>query len=289
MQVVLPGDVTIDYIIDGRNRRIGKKVNGVLTQGFLYQGQLNPIVELDGQNNVVARYVYGSKPNVPDYMIKDGVNYRIISDHLGSPRLVINAETSEVIQRMDYDEFGNVINDTNPGFQPFGYAGGLYDQHTQLVRFGARDYDPQIGRWTAKDPIRFDGGDTNLYGYVINDPINLNDVNGLIGVILYRNTPSGDFINSASAFVSNYVDMCDANTIGADKYYHCKANCEASRVGLFGDYYAELFSETREFLDENLKGDSPKACDADRFANKIGRDAKNSGKSCSEACKSLKP
>ena len=35
-----------------------------------------------------------------------------------------------------------------------------------LVRFGARDYDPTIGRWTAKDPIDFAGGDTNLYGYV---------------------------------------------------------------------------------------------------------------------------
>jgi RHS repeat-associated protein len=40
------------------------------------------------------------------------------------------------------------------------------------VRFGIRDYDPETGRWTAKDPIRFLGGDTNLYGYVLDDPIN---------------------------------------------------------------------------------------------------------------------
>jgi len=76
---------------------------------------------------------------------------------------------------MDYDEFGNVTNDTKPGFQPFGSAGGLYDRDTKLVRFGARDYDPETGRWTAKDPIRFNGGDMNLYGYVMNDPINLID------------------------------------------------------------------------------------------------------------------
>jgi len=71
--------------------------------------------------------------------------------------------------------------DTNPGFQPFGFAGGLYDQHTGLIRFGARDYDPVTGRWTAKDPIRFNGGDPNLYGYVINDPVNWVDSNGLLG------------------------------------------------------------------------------------------------------------
>ena len=56
--------------------------------------------------------------NVPDYMIRDGVTYRIISDHLGSVRLVVNAHSGEVVQRMDYDEFGNVLLDSNPGFNP---------------------------------------------------------------------------------------------------------------------------------------------------------------------------
>ena len=84
-----------------------------------------------------------------------------------------------IAQRMDYDEFGRVVLDTNPGFQPFGFAGGLYDPDTQLVRFGSRDYDPEIGRWTAKDPIGFSGGSTNLYSYTFNDPMNYLDPNGL--------------------------------------------------------------------------------------------------------------
>ena len=62
---------------------------------------------------------------------------------------------------------------------PFGFAGGLYDSDTGLIRFGARDYDPDIGRWTAKDPIFFDGGDVDLYGYVFNDPVNNIDPSGL--------------------------------------------------------------------------------------------------------------
>ncbi len=37
-----------------------------------------------------------------------------------------------------------------------------------------------MGRWTAKDPILFFGGDTDLYGYVLNDPINAVDPSGLI-------------------------------------------------------------------------------------------------------------
>ena len=51
-----------------------------------------------------------------------------------------------------YDEWGNITRDTKPGWQPFGFAGGLYDHLTGLTRFGARDYDPVVGRWTARDP-----------------------------------------------------------------------------------------------------------------------------------------
>ncbi len=176
--VTLPNGNTIDYVIDGRNRRVGKKVNSVLTQGFLYDGQLRIVAELDGSGILVSQFVYGTKVNVPEYMIQGGQTYQIITDHLGSPRFVVNTSTGAIAQQMNYDEFGNVTSDTNPGFQPFGFAGGLYDRDTGLVRFGARDYDPVIGRWTAKDPIMFSGGDSNLYGYVIDDPINLIDVNG---------------------------------------------------------------------------------------------------------------
>jgi len=85
-----------------------------------------------------------------------------------------------VIKRIEYDTFGNIISDSNAAFAvPFGFAGGLYDRNTKLVRFGYRDYDPDTGRWTAKDPILFAGGDTDLYGYCLNDPVNLTDPSGL--------------------------------------------------------------------------------------------------------------
>ena len=180
--VALADSTQIDYLVDGLNRRVGKKVNGTLVQGFLYKDALNPIAELNADNNIVSQFIYASKSNVPDYMIKGGVTYRIISDHLGSPRLVINTASSEVVQRIDYDAWGNIISDTNPGFQPFGFAGGLYDSQTKLTRFGARDYDAQTGRWTAKDPIGFNGGDSNIYAYAYNNPINYFDPSGLISI-----------------------------------------------------------------------------------------------------------
>jgi RHS repeat-associated protein len=154
-------------------------VNGVLVKGWLYADQLRPIAEIDGSGTVVSRFVYGAKPNVPEYVIKNGETYRIFSDHIGTPRVVVDAATAAVVQRLDVQPFGEIIQDTNPGWQPFGFAGGLYDPDTRLILFGAREYDPQTGRWTSKDPIRFEGRDENLYGYVLLDPTNLVDPSGL--------------------------------------------------------------------------------------------------------------
>jgi RHS repeat-associated protein len=111
-------------------------------------------------------------------MIKGGTTYRFILDHLGSPRLIVNSTTGQVAQRLDYDEFGRVLNDTNPGFQPFGFAGGLYDSDTGLIRFGARDYDAETGRFSGRDPAGFTS-DTNLYVYGGGDPVNTFDPTGL--------------------------------------------------------------------------------------------------------------
>jgi RHS repeat-associated protein len=177
--VVDANGIQTDYVLDGRKRRVGKKVNGQLVQGFVWLDQLRVAAELDASGNTVSRFVYATHLNAPDLMVKNESSYLILTDPLGSPRLVVNSVTGDVAQRMDYDSWGRVTLDTNPGFQPFGFAGGLYDQGTGLVRFGARDYDPAVGRWTARDPALFAGGDPNLYGYVDNDPINLTDPAGL--------------------------------------------------------------------------------------------------------------
>jgi len=137
---------------------------------------------------VVSRFVYAGPANVPAYLVKNGAAYRIITDQLGSPRLVIDTATGSVAQQLDYDAFGNVLLDTNPGFQPFGFAGGLYDPLTGLVHFGAREYDPETGRWTSKDG--FDAG-PNLYNYADNNPVNLIDPLGNTPVDPHEATAAG--------------------------------------------------------------------------------------------------
>jgi hypothetical protein len=80
---------------------VGRKVDGVLEQGFLYEDQLRIAAELDGSGAVVSRFVYGTRVNVPQYLVKGASTYRILTDHLGSPRLVLDASDGTVVQRMD--------------------------------------------------------------------------------------------------------------------------------------------------------------------------------------------
>ncbi|CAM2069556.1 Pretoxin HINT domain-containing protein [Sulfidibacter corallicola] len=167
----------IAYVIDATNRRVGKKVNGTLVQGFLYKDSLNPVAELDGDGEIVSLFYYATRNHVPDFMIRGGKTYRIVSDFRGSPRMVIDIQSGDLVQEISYDAWGRVLADSNPGFQPFGFAGGLVDAHTGLIRFGARDYDPQVGRWTDVDPLGTEGG-LNRYRYAQNDPVNFVDPDG---------------------------------------------------------------------------------------------------------------
>jgi RHS repeat-associated protein len=183
-----PG-ATITYLYDGLNRRIGKKVGSTLIKRWIYRDSLYPVAEIDGTNNkLVARYVFGSRPNIPDLVIRPNASgtanttYRLIADHVGSPRLAIEVTAGTVAYRADYSAFGEATPGvgTSLDWVPFGFAGGLYDKDTGLVRFGARDYDPQTGRWTSKDPILFSAGQSNLYVYAGNDPIGNMDPDGLL-------------------------------------------------------------------------------------------------------------
>lgn len=83
--------------------------------------------------------------------------------------------------------------------------------------------------------------------------------------------------------------MRNANTIGADKYFHCKTNCQAAQLGLGVE--SILLSESRELFDQYIKGDSRQACDDDRLANDFGRQegSNNPNVDCIQLCAPFRP
>ena len=152
----------------------------VTKEYYIWYDQTRIAAILDQNKQPKLIYLYGPESDhVPSYIVKDNKTYKIIHDPgTGSVRFIIDPTNTLILQELEYDEFGNMMKNTNPDFQPITYTGGLYDQDTKLLRLGARDYDPTIGRWTTKDPIGLAGGDTSLYAYVGGNPMSYVDPKG---------------------------------------------------------------------------------------------------------------
>ena len=177
----------IQYEYDQVGRRIAMSMTGPNsepTRKWVYRDCLRIAAELDSWDNVASRFLY-SAGKMPVQMIRGNTAYLLVADYLGSLRAVVRLLDGEIMQSMEYDEFGRVIvDDVVNGFErvPFGYAGGLYDRGTGLVRFGAREYDAQAGRWVSKDPVGLGAG-SNVYEYCGDDPADCVDPVGLSGML----------------------------------------------------------------------------------------------------------
>jgi RHS repeat-associated protein len=221
--VMAPGNVRADYDLDAYGRRITKRRNGTVQNRFLYRNALQPIADADAAGALISRYIYARGELGPDALERAGATYLLLKDERGSIRYVIDATSRAVAQALTYDAFGRVLSDTSPGFQPFGFAGGIYDADTGLVHFGARDYDPETGSFTRKDPSRFGGGE-NLYAYAGGDPINFVDPDGesVVGAVV--GGLEGAIINYAE---EGATQALDPNSTG----YDCDKIRSAAKVG----------------------------------------------------------
>ncbi len=122
--------------------------NGVLTEKYLWQGRTQLLAIYNADGSLKSRFLYADA-RMPVAMEADGQTYYLACDQVGSLRAVANA-SGTVVKTVTYDSFGNVLEDSNETLAvPFGFAGGLYDADTGLVRFGYRDYQAEVGRWTS--------------------------------------------------------------------------------------------------------------------------------------------
>lgn len=88
----------------------------------------------------------------------------------------------------------------------------------------------------------------------------------------------------------NYDDMKEANTINADRYFHCKANCQATERGSVGSAVATGISHLREFQNL-LEGDTAMDRGYDQSANRFGRSSPSRPdfRSCEASCEPFAP
>jgi RHS repeat-associated protein len=183
------------YIYDGENRlvsataagqtttltydplgRLWQVVKGTANTRFLYDGDAL-IGEFDGAGALTNRYVHGSNITADDpllwYVGAGTATKRYLhADHLGSIVAATNSSGAPTIN--SYDEYG-IPGSANVG--RFQYTGQIWLSELGLYHYKARLYSPYLGRFLQTDPIGYEGG-SNLYDYVVDDPVNTSDWSG---------------------------------------------------------------------------------------------------------------
>ncbi|HVK83620.1 MAG TPA: RHS repeat-associated core domain-containing protein [Kofleriaceae bacterium] len=178
------GGQTVSYSYDGLGRRVGRRVGAAATGDEYFYGNLGNPFQLSAARTAAGTLqVFHYDPRGLLIAIQQGgAYYYVATDEVGTPRIVTDA-SGAIVKQLDYDSYGVLRSDSAPAFElPIGYAGGLADNVTRLVRFGYRDYDPAAGRWLARDPALYGGLQLNLYAYVGNNPIGRTDPAGLFTI-----------------------------------------------------------------------------------------------------------
>ncbi|MCA9501056.1 MAG: hypothetical protein KC588_17820 [Nitrospira sp.] len=179
IQINLPNSTTVTYKYDGLGRRIEKNVAGSITR-YVYDGQ-DILLEYDGTNTFSARYSHGDQVDQPLILQKAGLGFLYYhSNHQGSITHLTNS-SGTVANSYVYDSYGRRLNVFESVVQPYSYTGREFDGESGLYYYRARYLDAQTGRFLSEDPIGFDGGDSNLFNYLYNNPLNLEDPFGLRG------------------------------------------------------------------------------------------------------------
>lgn len=182
LRTATTGSHSVTYDYDPLGRRVSKTVDGTIT-GYLLDGD-EEIAEYNVATTGVwpaasaRRYITG--PAIDDRIAVIDTptaikNYYHVN-HQGSVMATTDL-SGNVVQRLSYDEYGNLSAGSTTTGQVFRYTGRRYDPETGLYYYRARYYAPQIGRFLQTDPVGYKD-DFDLYTYVGNDPLDKTDPTG---------------------------------------------------------------------------------------------------------------
>jgi RHS repeat-associated protein len=176
-------DFTV-YKINGKGERVQKLDLAAGVVSFVYDESGKLLGEYNGSGVAIQEYVYLGDMLVAT--LKGGVIRYVETDHLGTPRVVIDPVRHVAVWTWSPfgDPFGVDEADTDPDGDgqmyslPLRFPGQYYDVETGLHYNNFRDYDTSTGRYIESDPVGLIGG-ASTYTYALASPLRFRDAMGL--------------------------------------------------------------------------------------------------------------
>jgi RHS repeat-associated protein len=241
------------FVYDAFGRRMEKTIGAVTTQ-FLYD-RLNPVQELNGASPPAASANLLTGLGVDEYFARTDSNgaMAFLRDALGSTIGLVNSAGS-IDTSYAYEPFGDTTT-SGPSSNSYQFTGRENDG-AGLYFYRARYYSPSFQRFIAQDPIGFAGGDANLYGYALNNPVSFRDPSGRFVPLIVL--AAGGVLGGGAAAYSNY-GAYESGAITGGQYAEAIAFGAATGVltsipgGIFGSALAgALGAGANSLVDQRL-------------------------------------
>lgn len=186
----ISGAATASFTYDAFGRRASESMGATTTQ-FLYD-RLNPVQEIQG-GTPSANLLTGGR--LDEYFARTDSSNNVstlLTDRLGSTIGLVSSGQS-MATSYTYQPFGATTSTGAANGNSYQFSGRENDA-TGLYFYRARYYSPTFQRFIGQDPIGFAGGDSNLYAYTFNNPVEWIDPQGLdVTVIYYPGLPGNDY------------------------------------------------------------------------------------------------
>ncbi len=199
----------VDYSYDALgNKRSKTSVTASTTTATLYYG---PFIYTGGTlTRVLTSEGY--------YIPSTGNYYYYLKDHLGNNRITYHYSGSAPVidQEVEYYPFGSMFAANNLQNNLYLYNGKeLNNEFFENYDYGARMYDPQIGRWTTVDPAAELGRRWSPYTYTFDNPMRFTDPDGMWPNtnVLYGSIKKT--LNEFASVKSQHPDWSNARAFGA--------------------------------------------------------------------------
>ena len=165
---------TTSFTYDGDGGRVKKYVSS----SGLTNTYVGSLYEVDSEDKAKKHIYLGSQRILTVNGIQEPHYYH--SDHLGSSNVISDTDGKKE-QHLEYYPYGKTYTSDGDKTTNYKYTGKEEDPSTALYFYGARYYDPSIGRFITADTIvqsPYDPQSLNRYSYCHNNPINYTDPTG---------------------------------------------------------------------------------------------------------------